>query len=42
MGFAGDPFFCPSWEPKTPKQEERLERWLRQAKENVRIREAAR
>jgi hypothetical protein len=42
MGIAGDPFFCPNWEPKTPEQVERLERWLREARENVRIREAAR
>jgi hypothetical protein len=41
MGFAGDPWFH-RWEPKTPEQMERLERWLKEARENVRIREAAR
>jgi len=42
MGVAGDPFFCRSWEPKTTEDEERLERWLREARGSVRIREAAR
>jgi hypothetical protein len=36
----GDPFRCRSWEPKTREAEEWLERWLREAREGVRVREA--
>ena len=32
MGVAGDPFRCRNWEPKTPQQEERLERWLKETR----------
>ena len=42
MGVAGDPFFFRSSEPKTHEDERRLERWLKEARENVRIREVAR
>ncbi len=33
MGVAGDPFRCRNWEPKTPQQEERLERWLKETRQ---------
>lgn len=42
MGIAGDTFYCPTWEPKTREAEERLERWLREARESVWIGEAGR
>lgn len=41
MGIAGDPFFCPSWEPGDAEDEGRMERRLREARENLRLREAA-
>lgn len=40
MGIAGHAFFCPSREPKTPEGKHRLEPWLREARENMEVREA--
>ena len=41
MGLAADPI-RDWWEPKKPEQEERLERWLKEARERKRISQAAR